>query len=1140
MEFRILGPVEVRDGAQRQLDLGGPMPRRLLSILLVHANEVVSTDRLIDELWDEAAPSTAGNVLQCHVSRLRRTLHAGLDGAEPDAVLVTRRPGYLLRVEAGQLDLHCFEELLGQARHASAEGDHLWAAECLRTALALWRGPALADASETLCRTVGARLEEARLVALEERLDADLALGQHAELVGELEALVASHPHRERPRRQLMLALYRSGRLAEALGVYRSTRRLLVEELGVEPSPALQRLERAMLVADPALEAPSPGPLRQPAPSLGPCQLPPDIDDFTGREADVAALESLLGADRATAVVIAAIAGKAGVGKTALALRAAHRLRSRFPGGQLYVNLHGAGSQALDSTDVLAGFLRALGVESTAIADSLDERSRQFRARLADDRVLVVLDNAASEAQVRPLLPGGRNCAVLITSRVGLRGLEAAHPLTLDVLHPEAAVTLLAKLAGPARVANEPDAAQAVARLCGFLPLAVRIAGARLQSRPHWRLAVLAGRLADERRRLDELRTGDLEVRANVALSYQGRSEEERRLFRLLGILEAPSFPAWVAACLLDAELPEAEGLLEHLVDAQLVETAGEDPVGQQRYRLHDLLRLFARERLHEEEPASERVASLERVLRVFTLLAEHADTVLVPSGLDVYGSDPSCHERLEHPALVAAERDPTRWFEAEHAGMVAAVRQANEAELWELSWRLAIALGGFFELGAHWDEWRRTHLLALRATRRAGDRDGEARVLARLGDLYNYRGRLYKSIRHLRKSARAFRQTANQLGELQSLIVLAEVELRLGRIDTYAGLLERSLARLDELPLPGWKALALFYLSEFHAYQGRSNVALDGLERSLELFQMVHDLGWEAAVLRRLGEVRAAAGGFQAALDHLEQSLALVRALGDRHGEAYVLLTTGEVYRRQGHLGAASDLLERSLALARASGDRHAEAQASLVLGDIRREQGRLDEAAGHVEFSRATFHELPNLHLEGRALDALGRLLAAQGDLAAARAAWEPALAIFRELGMPEAAAVAARLGDVHPLQPADGQGQGGHGDHRGQDGRADRPQPGVQAEAAAVQDGGQHALGVAADGQRRRRGGDRDDRPLPEQGVGQADQQGPGHQQRQQHPEGAVGDGPDHGGQQHAGEQVGRSEPTGGDHVPDHLGR
>jgi DNA-binding SARP family transcriptional activator len=1144
MEFRILGPVEVRDGAQRRLDLGGAKPRWLLSVLLVHANQVVSTDRLIDELWGEAAPSTARNVLQCHVSRLRRVLHAGRDSAGPDAVLTTRPPGYLLRVEAGQLDLHRFEELLGVARRASAAGGLPRAAESMRAALALWRGPALADASETLRRTAGARMEEARLVALEERLDVELALGRHADLVGELEALVAAHPDREHPRRQLMLALYRSGRPAEALEVYRTGRQRLVEEFGLEPSPALQRLERDILLSDPALDLGLPPPAgngnRPPEPPPGPCQLPPDIDDFTGREADVAELRSLLEGDQASAIVITAIAGKAGVGKTALAVRVAHRLRAHFPDGQLYVNLRGAEAQALDPADVLAGFLRALGVESAAIADGLDERSRQFRARLADARALVVLDNAASEAQLRPLLPGGRSCAALITSRVGLRGLEAAHPLTLDVLGPDQAVALLAKLAGPARVAAEPDAARGIVRLCGFLPLAVRIAGARLQSRPHWRLELLGGRLADERRRLDELRTGDLEVRASVALSYQGRGEEERRLFRLLGLLEAPSFPAWVAASLLDAEPLEGEELLERLVDAQLVEAAGEDQAGQQRYRLHDLLRAFARECLEDEEPAPARLAALERVLRVSTLLAEHADSLLVPSGIDIVGSDPDDRGRLEHPALVIVGRDPASWFEAERTSHVAAVRQACDADLWRLGGRLAVALRGFFQLRSYWDDWEQTHMLALMAARRAGNRDGEARVLVGLGDLFNVRHRLDDGLRYVQEGVQAFRETGNQRGELQSLVVLAEGELLLGRLHAAVGRLEQSLAGFEEMGLPGWQGLALFYLGWIHRQQGRADAAFDCLERSLGLFCKVNDRTWEAAVLRKLGELHTAQGDLKAAIDYFERSLALVRAVGDRAGEAHVLVSLGEVHRRLDRPSAAAGYLEHSLTLARAARERTAEAEALLALGDLRLGQGCFHEASACLESGLAIFRDLACRELEARALDSLGRLLAAQGDPAAAHATWRLALAIFDALGMPEVVAVAARLGNVHPLQAADGQGQGGHGDQGGQDGRADRPQPGVQAQAAAVQDGGEHALGVAADGERRRRGGDRDHRPLPEQGVGQADQQGPGHQQRQQHPEGAVGEGADHGGQQHPAEQVGRPEPAGGDHVADHLGR
>jgi tetratricopeptide (TPR) repeat protein len=765
-------------------------------------------------------------------------------------VLLTRPGGYLLRVEPGQLDLHRFQVATEGARRAMAAGDAARAAEQLREALALWRGPALTDvASGSLRLTAAPPLEEARLIALEERLDADLALGRHAELVGEVEALVAAHPDRERPRRQLMLALYRSGRLAEALGVYRSTRRLLVEELGVEPSPALQQLERAMLVADPALEvptAPAAGHPPQPAPSPGPCQLPPDIDDFTGREAAVAQVQELLEREQVTAIVISAMAGKAGVGKTALAVWVAHRLRPRFGDGQLYVNLRGAEAEALDPADVLAGFLRALGTEGAMIPDGLEERGRLYRSRLADRRMLVVLDNAASEAQVRPLLPGSQGCAVLITSRLRLGGLEAAHALTLDVLDPGQAVELLAKLAGHERVAAEPEAARQIVRLCGWLPLAIRIAGARLAGRPYWRLALLAERLADEHRRLDELVTGDLEVRASVALSYRGRGEQERRLFRQLGLLVAPSLPAWVAAALLDSGLVEAEELLERLVDAQLVEAAGQDQARQLRYRLHDLLRVYARECLALEEPTAAQRAALERVLQTYLELAEQADALLEPSGLNHYGGDPVEGPR-DHPTAAIVEQAPLPWLEAEHASLVAAVDQGCEADIGEPGWRLATALVSFFGARAHWDDWHHTHAVALAAARRTGDRDAEGRVLGSLADLHVAWSRFDEASRCLEQGLTAFQETGNRRGELQSLLGLGATDRRQGRFDDAVTRLEQSLSGFRELGWRSGEAETLFELGEAYREQGRLGAAAVCLEESLRLMRAIGDRLWQA-----------------------------------------------------------------------------------------------------------------------------------------------------------------------------------------------------------------------------------------------------------------------------------------------------
>jgi DNA-binding SARP family transcriptional activator/tetratricopeptide (TPR) repeat protein len=907
MEFRILGPVEVWDGAQR-LDLGGPKPRALLAVLLLHANQVVSTDHLVDQLWGEAPPPTARSLVQVYVSRLRQALHCSRDRRAAAQVLVTRPSGYLLRVEPGELDLERFEGLAAEARRANVDGDLEGAAECWCAALALWRGPSLAGAaSEVLRRTAVPRLEEARLAALEDRLEVDLGLGRHAQLVGELEALVAAHPDRECLRRQLMLALYRSGRAAEALAVYRSTRRMLVEELGLEPGPALQQLERAILLGDPALEPALPaaeGMQSRPMLSPGPCQLPPDVDDFTGRQGAVDQVQRLLEGERATAIGISAIAGKAGVGKSALGVHLAHRLRSRFPDGQLYVNLRGAEAQALNPSEVLAGFLRALGVEGAVIADGLEERIRQYRARLADRRVLVVLDNAADEAQVRPLLPASPGCAALVTSRASLSGLEAAHPLNLDVLEADQAVQLLAKLVGPGRVAAEPQAAQQIARLCGLLPLALRIAGARLASRPQWPLALLAERLADEHRRLDELKAGDLEVRASLALSYQGRGADERRLFRLLGVLVAPSFPPWVAASVLEMDSVEAEALLERLVDAQLVEAAGADQAGQLRYRLHDLLRVFARERLNEEEPAPTQRASLDRVLLAYVTLAERADALLKPSGLARYGSDPGRAQQADHPAAVAVDHDPLGWFEAERASLVAAVQQAYDAGLWEVCWRPAESLAGFFQDRAHWDDWQHTHSLALAAARRAGDRDAEARVLGSLGDLHTDRQRIDEAVCCLEQSLAVFREAGNRRGELHCRLSLGNIDLRQGRFADATARLEPTLARCRELGWRGGQARVLYDLGDVHRDQGRLEEAIACLEEGLTLMRAVGDRAWEAPILQSLGLAHSTQGRLGEAIACLNQSLTVARAGGDRHGEAYVLQSLGEVHYKQGRLG--------------------------------------------------------------------------------------------------------------------------------------------------------------------------------------------------------------------------------------------
>ncbi len=593
LEIRILGPPAVLAGG-RPLRLGKSKQRTLLAVLALHANRTLAADDLIDALWDGAPPATALAQLQAQVSALRSVL-AGGSAIRP---LVTQPPGYMLRVEPHGLDLAVFERTCDTARHALADGRAAEAAQLFGAALALWRGPALGALEARYVRADIARLEELRMAAIEGRVEAQLASGGHADVVAELVALVGAHPLRERLRGLLMVALYRAGRQAQALAVFREGRRLLVGELGLEPGVELRAIEQAILSADPALAAPARRPVAR-----RPSQLPADIADFTAREAEVRSIRDALAAPErgAGAVSIAAITGQAGVGKTALAVHVGHELRAAFPDGQLYANLRGADDAPLDPSALLARFLRALGIDDASVPASPDERADLYRSQLDSRRVLVVLDDVADESQIGPLLPGSAGCSVLVTSRTRLVGLEGAHVVELDVLSPEHAVELLCRQAGRRRVESEPGSAEAIVRACGCLPLAIRVAGARLAARAHWPLARLAGRLADRRRRLDELTIGHLQVRASFARSYDRLDEPHRRVFRGLSLLTSSVFTARSAAAWLNVPLGRAEEAIETLVDAHLLTVAGPlaGPIAGDatRYRFHGLVRDFARER---------------------------------------------------------------------------------------------------------------------------------------------------------------------------------------------------------------------------------------------------------------------------------------------------------------------------------------------------------------------------------------------------------------------------------------------------------------------------------------------------------------------------------------------------------------
>ncbi|MCO6006261.1 tetratricopeptide repeat protein [Actinoallomurus purpureus] len=967
MEIRILGPFELID-RERRIPIDAPKQRALLTALVLRANQVVPADELAERVWGDDPPASARLTLQGYVLRIRRAL-----AAVPDVALLTEPTGYLLRVDPERIDAHRFTRLIDDAARAAAGGDTGAEAELLHEALALWRGEPLADVgSDALRREEAGRLAEMRARAIERRVDADLRLGRHRELIGELTALVAAHPFREEFRAQLMLALYRAGRRAEALEAYRDARAVLIRELGVEPGKRLRRLEHAVLTADPALD---PAPREEHSPFA----LPPDVPHFVGRETELA---RLLAAPRTGAgPAVRAVAGMAGVGKTALVVHAAHRLAERYPDGRIHVDLGGATGHPMDPAAALDRFLRLLGVWGGRIRGGVDDRAALLRDRLAGRRVLLVLDNAVDEAQVRPLIPGTPGCAAFITSRSRLIGLEYADLIDLDVLDPDDAVDLLAGVIGRRRALAEEDRARTLVAQCGHLPLAVRIAAARLAGRPEWTLDRLAGQLADEHRRLDRLSAGDLEVRSSIALSHDALPLAHRRPFRLIGLLDLPDVTPWMIAALLDRPVAEAEDVIDALVDARLLEPGRADAPDGPRYRCHDLVRLFAREQAMDSEPPEVRAAAVVRVLRALLELAEEADDALPSRRLRLPG--PHAH-RSSRTGVTAA---PLSWFEADRQVLTVAVHQAASAGAAELSWRLAASLLSFHDLRGHWDDWRRTHEVALAAAHAGGDPWGETTMRYGLGLLATAQDRYKDATGHLTAAVTGSR----------------------------------------ELGAPVRAARALNALGDVHHICDRLDDAFACFQEALEIAERHGDLTGRANGLLNLGLVHRDRGDPVASLAHLDRALATFRSAGDEYGEAHVLrFLAATHYHSRTDLAAAHRHATRAIGLFRRFGDGLAETRSLRLLAMVLTAEGRPRSGVDLLDRCLTAFREQGDLFGEASTLWALGGAAHDDGDTVRAVACLEQALALFHRLDVPLwEARTRARLAAVRGegTAPADG---------------------------------------------------------------------------------------------------------------------
>ncbi|WP_432828490.1 AfsR/SARP family transcriptional regulator [Dactylosporangium sp. CA-092794] len=1003
--FRVLGPLEVHGTA-------GPVrvpPGRqeiILAALLMDANRVVGSNHLVDLVWDEDPPDTARTQVQICVSRLRKSFaDAGVD-----APIATRPPGYLMHAPDDLIDLQVFNRHVARSRALVKEGRRAEAAELLRGAVALWRGPCLSGIPSEALRTKALRIDEERLSAVETYLDLELELGRHHELVGEIGRLVHDYPLRERLRGQLMLALHRSGRQAEALESYRTGRDLLIQELGLEPGEDLRRLEMAILsgnaallpeaglppirvaarVASTVMVDPDPErPARAPAAAYRvekPRQLPADTADFVGRQDLVAAAEAALtGPDlphRPVGVVV--IVGMPGVGKSTLATHIAHRLgRDHFPDGQLYCDLRGTRAEPVEAMEVLGRFLRALGIPGAMIPDDVDERAEMYRNLLAQRRTLVVLDDAASESQIGPLLPGSGSCAVLVTSRARLTALPGAHRLELDILDTAQALELLGRVIGEGRVAREPQAAAALVGTVGGLPLALRIIAARLAARPHWTLASMVHRLANERHRLDELTHGEMTMRASLSLTHDGLGRTERQLLRLLSLAEGASLPGWLAGALLDDRRAFPSDLMEPLVDVQMLDVVAVETTGEFRYRFHEIIRVFAREQLVVHDSEEVRRSALERMTGGWLALAEQAHRRVYGGDYTIlHGTAPRWQPPPTYVEQVLA--DPLEWLDGEHANLCAAVEQAATAGLDEVSWDLAATLVTLFEARGYLDQWEKTHRQALEAVRRAGNTRGTAVLLGSLGTLYSSR----RQPRESREALESARALFERLGDRHGLALcrrdLALLERQYGADEEALRLYGLAIDDFDTVGDVVGRATVLTQRAHIRMRRGEGAIAHTELEEALEIYRSAGYVGGEAQALRRVGQVLTQRGESAEAERILDKVLGMVRQSGDVIGEGHLLRNLGEVNADMGRFQEAKDLFVRALAIREQVMDHGGAAVVRLDLARLMDRAGEPEPAAGLLEQAIATFRER-SMHREmNEAEQLLAAVTAARGPAA------------------------------------------------------------------------------------------------------------------------------------------------------------
>jgi DNA-binding SARP family transcriptional activator len=1041
MEFRTLGPVELWAAGQRH-DLGPARGRALLVMMLLAPRTMLPAETFIDRLWDARPPPKARENLSVYMARLRSSLRRAVGD---DVRLLGRgQGGYLLELDPQTIDVHRFRQLRRQATALAASGNHDQATDLLREAEGLWRGEALAGIRGDWAARMRDALEEERRAVIIERVACDLELGRHADLVGELRHLLARYPLDETLVAQQMTALYRTGRQADALGLYRETRSRLIEDQGTEPGAALSELQQRILGGDPALAIGRDA--RRPAQVEIPDMLPPEVTDFVGRDDELAALTS----EPAGHPAVAVIEGMPGVGKTTLAVRAARMLAARYPDGLLHLDLHSHDPQdrSLQPAEALHHLLRMLSVPAAQIPKALDERVALWRAHLSRRRVVVILDDAAGQDQIRPLLPVAGLCLFLVTTRRRLPNLDGSRTVALDLLTTEEGATLFRRVAGEGRALDAGQVATTVA-LCGRLPLAIRVTAGRFAQANDASLSSLIEEMSHSPVSPNGNGTATPEVIAAFELSYRALEPAYQRFFRCLGLSPCSTHSRSAAAALAGCTAEDAETALAVLLDAHLLTRSADN-----QYRLHDLLRGYAAARARHDDPESEQKRAVSRLLDYYLWAADQAHRVLHPRWRRL--PVPITYPPAASPVFVS-QAAATNWLESECHNVLQAAVYAGRHEWKQSCADLSYLLADFLEIKAHWEEAITVHDLALQASRYLGDQARIARAALALSVVRQHTGRYEAAIPLAEEAAAIYGRLADPGGEAESLDQIGLASQRTARsrealayfqqariLYETAGDLRGVANTLSHSGIACWhlgrhreaqshllhafslyrtigdrrgEAKALNNLGRVHLYDGRDTDALEAYEGSLRIFHEIGGPQNEAILHQAIGSVHCYRGSYDEALTACRQALGIYRSIGDLPDEADVLNDIGTIYQEAACPDEALVHHQRAQLIAEEIGDRSQRLIALRRIADIHRSCGRPDPAFENYDLALSLAREIGNPYEEGKILEGIGELTLYTQRREAARIVLRQALDIFESLDVPEAESTRLRIEAIDP---------------------------------------------------------------------------------------------------------------------------